>query len=73
VLVGGSILLTLAINYAALLASWWLIKKALLFIFAGIMSLARKLLAKQVSWVWAVIKIGFGKVFRRKKVEIKEE
>jgi len=73
VLVGGSILLTLAINYAALLASWWLTKKALLFIVAGIMSLARKLLAKQVSWVWAVIKIGFGKVFRRQKVEIKED
>eukprot|EP00026_Physarum_polycephalum_P015195 Phypoly_transcript_15822.p1 GENE.Phypoly_transcript_15822~~Phypoly_transcript_15822.p1 ORF type:complete len:251 (+),score=45.78 Phypoly_transcript_15822:106-858(+) len=73
VLVGGSILLTLAINYGALLATCWLIKKALLFIFAGIVSLAKRLLAKQVSWAWTAIKIGFGKVFGRKKVETKEE
>jgi len=78
VLVAGSILLTLAINYGALLATRWLIKKTLLFIFSGIVKLAKKLLAKQVSWVIAVIKIGFAKIFRRGggsavKVEDKED
>jgi len=78
VLVGGSIILTLAINYVALLATWWLIKKILLFIFSGIVKLAKKLLAKQVSLVWEGIKKAIAVVFGRKgkqaaKLEDKED
>jgi hypothetical protein len=79
VLVGASILLTLAINYAGLVGTWWLLKKALLFLFAGIAKLAKRLLARQVSWLWAGLKHLFGKVFKRggtpkvEKVEEKED
>ena len=78
-LVGGSILLTLAINYVALLSSWWLLKKAIVFVVSRIVMLARRLMAKQLSWMWAVMKIGYGRVFGRfgrkkvEKVEIKED
>jgi len=71
-LVAGSIILTLGINYIILISVWWGLKKAILFILSGIASLLRKLLAKQIGWIWTVIKIGVSKL-RRKKVVVETE